>query len=288
MPQPVDEPVLQHLAATPGVPAQHVIGPAVRRAPGVGAAAADRVVADGRRPVREPLVGDAVPVQRPHHGVRATLHDDRGRQRGRAGLGRGNLRPRRHRGERLCRPGRRAVRRGGVHPDGGEDVRVGRGDRQCHGSPGGQPGHVDAALVHAPPELLRGDLRDDPGDDRGLPRPALLVRGLVPAPAPLRVVAGLLVGQHEQEAVAVGGRGEARRVGELGGCLAAAVQQHDQRRRRAPAQPGGDVHVVGAPARGTDVGTGHPASGHGRPGGLPRGRRPHGGGPAPQVRQQRA
>src|SRR3954454_20919704 len=71
----------------------------------------------------------------------------------------------------------------------------------------------------------------------------------------------------DDEAVAVGQRGEARGGHELLGVLISAVQEHHQRDRRGPSVAGGEVDVVGPRPSGSAVAGAEPASAH-RPGGA--------------------
>ena len=78
-----------------------------------------------------------------------------------------------------------------MHTHRGEQVRVGGGHDRCRGPAGREPGDVDPALVDP---IFPHHLPGDPGDQRRLAAPALLVVGHEPVPAFLRVGRGRLLG----------------------------------------------------------------------------------------------
>ena len=157
-----------------------------------------------------PRCGDAARTKSPHSRAGARAHLE-------------------HALERLVDVRRRAVRQAGDHRAGGERLRVGGEHDGRHGSAGGQAGDEDAAGRDA----VIADHRIDHLPDRQRLAPAALdVAGEKPVEALVRIVRGLLLRQHEREAVAIRERRPARPEIVAGRRLRTAVQHHHQRRFR--------------------------------------------------------
>ncbi len=259
MTEAVDLPEFQHLSAT-GVPpadgvaatapGRHRTGRTGRRHPGRADRPGDQPALGRRAGIGgargQPLVGHPPGIHRSNGSVEGSLEDDHRRHRlPGCGVYRWRHRPALHRGDRVRRTGRRPVGRCRVHTDGGEQLRVGRGQHHGHRAAGRDPGDVNPFRVDAPPRALGQHAADDPGENGRFTLLAELMPGAEPVPTPLPVVRHRLFRVHHHELMPIGQLVEPGARSEVHRVLGAAVQCQQHRCPRCPAQSERDVHPIG-------------------------------------------
>ena len=130
-----------------------------------------------------------------------------------------------HRRQRAgCRAGT-AGRHPGMHRHRTKALRITHRQQGRHARPGRQPGHRHRVAVD---RIQQAGLVDG-GHQRGGLGVGVVVAGVVPVPAPLRVVGHVLLGVEHQEALARGEPVHARAAREHRRGLATAMQHHHQR-----------------------------------------------------------
>src|SRR6266700_6393306 len=197
----------------------------------------------------QPLVEQVISIDRGDSRIAVAMEHDQRESRSQSS--RRLISPSSHRRKAGAYIMRATVSKAGMYTNRSVQVGIRHRHDHGHGSSSRHPGHVDPVAI----DVVRvHDLPRDPGDERWLAHPALLIGGLKPVPALCVIGRRDLLRVRYKERLPFGEHIHARASGKINRVLSAAMQHHYQG-NCLPCIAPGDVELVGASSSHITIGS---------------------------------